>query len=370
MDLTTALTTMLPVIVVVSALLTAPTSLWLLRRYRRAVLRAMGAGSNDEVVKSILQVDPVSRRALPVESPTTPVSASPGQVRYRGTSSSLQRLGQVHVLAGLVYALVLSAPWMINAEGGLPLMRLLWLTAVYFWPAVLVLLLVSVETPRGRISVLLGYALLLALLGGIALARNPGLQPGQLVYQWLFANGAATLLAGTLVLRHIRAVGPLVMAFMVASVSGAMLLITLVGNSESALHAASAIGSALGLGAQSVFIGLHLLGFALFALLGWWLLGRLGGAYLNKRFSDQSLVADALVLLFAIMQSFTLAFEHWAWVFTGLVAFAAYRLVARHGYRLSSNLAAARTRRACWYCGCSPWADAASGCSERSPCAG
>ena len=32
MDLTTALTSMLPVIVVVSALLTAPTPVWLLRR--------------------------------------------------------------------------------------------------------------------------------------------------------------------------------------------------------------------------------------------------------------------------------------------------------------------------------------------------
>ena len=72
---------------------------------------------------------------------------------------------------------------------------------------------------------------------------------------------------------------------------------------------------------------MHLLGFALFGLLGWWLLRWLGRAYRAKRMSDQSLTVDALWLLFGVLQSFTLAFEGWGWIFTGLVAFGVYKAV-------------------------------------------
>jgi hypothetical protein len=79
---------------------------------------------------------------------------------------------------------------------------------------------------------------------------------------------------------------------------------------------------------------MHVVGFALFALLGAWLLRWIGGRYERKRMSDQSLTLDALWLLFGVTQSITLVFEGWAWIFTGLVAFAAYQLVTRVGFAL------------------------------------
>ena len=63
--------------------------------------------------------------------------------------------------------------------------------------------------------------------------------------------------------------------------------------------------------------------------------------------SDQSITLDALWLLFGVVQSFTLVFEGWGWIFTGAVAFAAYKLVVWAGLgllaRQSGKDAASRT---------------------------
>jgi hypothetical protein len=56
--------------------------------------------------------------------------------------------------------------------------------------------------------------------------------------------------------------------------------------------------------------------------------------YRQKRLSDQSLTIDALWLLFGVAQTFTLVFEGWVWIFTGLVAFASYKLVTLAGFAL------------------------------------
>ena len=81
-----------------------------------------------------------------------------------------------------------------------------------------------------------------------------------------------------------------------------------------------------------LFVLMNVMGFGAFGVLGWWLLGRIGQNYQTKRISDQSLTIDSLWLLFSVVQSITLAFEGWGWIFTGLVAFSAYKLVTRSGF--------------------------------------
>jgi hypothetical protein len=66
---------------------------------------------------------------------------------------------------------------------------------------------------------------------------------------------------------------------------------------------------------------LHLIGFALFGIVGFFLLRRIGRSYQQKRMSDQSITLDAMWLMFGVVQSITLVFEGWAWIFTGLAAF-------------------------------------------------
>jgi hypothetical protein len=334
-ELTTALTGMLPFIVLVSAVLTAIASALLLSLYRRAVVRSMRAGTGS--------VPPASRANVPLVTSGTPgltittigagdpVSGA-GQAAYATTSASLRCLGSVYTIAGLAYAFVLSLPWMLTAGGGFPLTRLLWLAVCYAWPTTVTLLLVTTTTLRQRVMVAGVYFGLAVSFGGIALACNAGLGLNELVFIWLFANGPATVLLAAFLTRRIRAVGSLVLAFIFLVVAGPLLTLTLADGNDIVLRALVEVGGAFGLGSMALIVLVLLLSFALFGLFGWWLLAWLGRAYRAKRLSDQSLTVDALWLSFAVLQSITLAFEGWAWIFTGLVAFGVYKILTLLGF--------------------------------------
>ncbi|MEA2093643.1 MAG: hypothetical protein U9P11_03660, partial [Pseudomonadota bacterium] len=341
MDLTTALTGMLPFIVLVSAVLTVIVSALLLWLYRRAVVRTMGVSSGSTPPASGVDAPVVQNKATALTITTIgagdPVFGK-GPAVYQSTSASLRRLGIVYMVAGLAYAIVLSLPWMLTADDGFPLTRLSWLVVCYAWPTAVTLLLVTTTTPRQKFIVASVYFGLVVLIGGIALARNAGLGLNELIFFWFFSNGAATVLLAAFLTRRIRAVGPLVLAFMVAGVTGALLVVTLAGSNDALLRTIVEVGGAFGLGATALFVLLHLLGFVLSGLLGWWLLGALGRAYRAKRMSEQSLTVDALWLSFAVLQSITLAFEGWAWIFTGLVAFGVYKVITVLGFaRLTAS---------------------------------
>jgi hypothetical protein len=333
MSLTVALTGMLPAIVLISAALTAVTSAALLWLYRRAVLRSMAATT---AAAAPPPLGSGARRAAPpppleVVGVAATSGGSPG---YERAAQSLRQAAWVYVAGGLAYALVLSAPWMLVVEGGFALTRLLFMTVVYGWPTALALGLL-LATSRGQWLAILGvYFALLAAVGVYALVRNDELTVGQTALFWLIANGAETVLLLAFLNRRVRAVGPLVLAFMLAGVTGAFLLVNLGDASEPLLRAFVTVGSALGLDALGTLVLIHLLGFAVFALLGWWVLRWLGRRYEAKRTSDQRLTFDALWLLFGVGQSISLVFEGWAWIFTGLVGFAAYKLVTWAGFAL------------------------------------
>jgi hypothetical protein len=252
---------------------------------------------------------------------------------YRRAARSLQSAAIVYAAGGMVYALVLATPWTILA-GGFVATRFLLLFLIYMWPTVLAVNLVA-ALGRRQVLVTTGvYALLVMAVAGIALVRNPALRIDEPLLLWFLANGPATILLLAFLRRRVRAVGPLVLAFMLLGTTGAFLAIDLVASSDAVLRGITAVAAPLGLDALTVFVLLHLVGFAMLGAIGWWLLGWIGRQYRAKRLSDQSITMDALWLLFAVAQTFTLAFEGWPWIFTGLVAFAAYKLVTRIGFAL------------------------------------
>src|SRR5262245_55898605 len=101
-------TGMLVFLLLASALLTAPVSLFLLWRYRRAVIRAMAGRSSREA--PALSVPAVDRAApatpLEIETLTAASAAPMDSPAYRQVRQSLRTAIGIHVAAGLAYAAV------------------------------------------------------------------------------------------------------------------------------------------------------------------------------------------------------------------------------------------------------------------------
>ncbi len=332
MDITTALSGALPAIILVSAVLTVIFSLILLRGYQRAVIRSMrgsggmvrssesGASEGNSLGNTDLAISVVNAGAS---------GSGRSSPAFNKTTHSLHQLRKVYGLAGIVYAAVLSLPWMLTAGGGFPLMRFIWLFSCYLWPAIVVISFVAAVNRKEKQILIGGYFAVVSLVGLISLLRNVDLSLGQLLFFWVYANGAPTLLLSLLLMPKIRAVSPMVLAFMVTGVTGAAVFVSVVGADDSLISLFAEFGYQVGLGATSVFILLHLIGFALLGVVGWWLLGRLGQIYRKKSVSDETIKVDAIWLMFAVLQSITLAFEGWLWIFTGLVAFAIYKMITK-----------------------------------------
>jgi hypothetical protein len=335
MDATTALTGALPIIILVSAVLTVVFSFILLKLYRRAVIRSMGVSGGDGA--SSVGADAIQQGSTTTElvfSTLGQEDGHPGSISpdFKKTSDSLRQLGYAYALAGAAYATVLSLPWMLTAGGGFPLMRFVWLFVCYFWPAIVVITFVAAVDRKEKRVLIGGYFAVVTVIGLITLVRNVDLTLGQLLFFWGYVNGAPTLLLSLLLLRKIRAVTPLVLAFMVAGITGAVFFVTIVDADESLLSLFVEFGQLFGMGASSVFILIHLVGFVLLGVVGWKLLGRLGNIYRDKGVSDESIKVDAILLMFAVLQSMTLVFEGWLWIFTGLVAFVAFKYVAKRRF--------------------------------------
>lgn len=349
----------LPFLILVAAILTLPVCLALLALYRRAVLRSMARTSPAKRE----QADAIARGAAPdtgVESPAAAAAAAvrtapappPSALEFEIVGAahlathhplravmrrSLQAASAIHVVAGLVYALVLTGAWMRFSwyEGGFVLARFLWLLSCYAWPTALTVGLVVATTTRQRMAVGLAYLLMLFAFAGWGLVRNPSLSVLDIARFWAITNLPATVLLLAFLHRRIRAVGPLVLAFMVVAVTGSQVAVGAAGQSEATLRAVIEVGSLLGLGGVQIFWGLMLAGAALAGLIGWQALKWLGRRHVARHSSDQTLTLEAMWLLFAVVQTVSFAFEGLAWMASGVVAFAGWKLVTTVGFRLA-----------------------------------
>jgi hypothetical protein len=168
----------------------------------------------------------------------------------------------------------------------------------------------------------------------VLLARSPDLTVAQLAYLWLNANGIPSILLMVFLNRRIRAVGPLVMILMLLGVAGASLLVSVAGGNPKLLRAISDFALSIGLGATATLWGLHLIGFVVFAIAGWVILGSLRQMYERKQLSERSITVDTIWLLFGIVNSTSLVIEGPRWIVSGLVAFIIFKSVAASGFRM------------------------------------
>lgn len=332
--LTVALTGQLTFILIVSAVLALVASYLLLRRYRRAVIKSMRRRSRSDILEPKGFMPPEPERK-PHDAPLSfsLVTRDPANKNKRAAAlyrSATRRRWQtafVQSLAGCVFAAAMAGAFLTAGKLDFSPFRFLFLTWVNGWPIVLAIDLAIGISRRARLATAIAYFLIGGVIAAVVLAKNPGLPIGQLLYLWLDSNAPATLLLVIFLNRRVRAVGPLVLVFMVLSVTGASLIVTLTGNNQKLLKAISDFGFSIGLGATGTLVALHMIGFAAFAILGWLILGSLCRLYEKKQISAQSITVDAVWLLFGIVNSVGLVFEGRWWILSGLSAFALYKVI-------------------------------------------
>src|ERR1044071_3565751 len=203
--------------------------------------------------------------------------------------------------------------------------RFLYIMWANAWP-ILIAIDLAVGFRRGKWIGLVVYFVIGGLLGSISLAKSPNLKFAELLYFWLDVNAAPTILLLIFLNRRIRAVGPLVLVFMILGVTGATFFVTLIGNNFKLLKVLSDFTYSIGLSATGTVIALHLLGFAAFAIVAWLILGSLRRLYEKKYLSEHSITIDAVWLLFGTVNSIGLVFEGRLWIFSGLAAFIIYKI--------------------------------------------
>lgn len=331
--ITVALTGQLFFILVASAVLALIASYLLLRLYRRAVIKSMRRVGRSEILESKGYLPPqpehkphdaplnfnfIVRRAFKANRQA--ISLYRRAVRRRWLAAF------VHMIAGCCFAALMTAAFLLAGKLAFSPFRFLYITWANAWP-ILIVIDLAVGFRRGKWIGFVIYFLGGGILGSISLAKSPALKLAELLYFWLDVNAPPTILLLIFLNRRIRAVGPLVLVFMILGVTGATLFVTLIGNHFKLLKILSDFTYSIGLSATGTMIALHLLGFAAFAIAGWLLLGSLRRLYEKKYLSEHSITVDAVWLLFGIANSIGLVFEGRLWIFSGVAAFIVYKVV-------------------------------------------
>jgi len=339
---TLALTGQLPFILSAGAILALPLSFLLLYLYRRAVLKRMNRRSERAAGPQKVAAAPeAGQRDTGGELSMKIFEAAgkqdllhPEGTLYRKACSSPRRAGLVYLAGGSLFAGVMALCFLRASNSEILPMRLLILFWIYTWPLVLTLSLVAEAQRRTKLLLVAAHLAGLVMLAALVLARSPDSSVGQLAVLWLGTNLPPTVLLLVFLIRRVRAVGPLVVAFMVLALTGSNLILSLLDRRQALMRKVAEVGFSLGLGGTGVFWAFILVGFLLFAVLGWLVLQWIRRLYQAKSINDQSLILDALWLLFGVSYSVGLVFEGAPWIISGLGAFALYKVSVLLGFRL------------------------------------
>lgn len=320
-------------ILICSAVLTVPTAAFVLWLYGRSVRRGMTQASGRAATPSSTpaqsqSIRPSSRLTVQVFDPKVDTSSA----TFRKAQHSLRQAIVIYAVAGVGYALPFALAWSLQIDGDLlAWRRTVELTGIYYWPTVLAILLLAATSRMERLKIQLALFAGIAVFSLYELAISPKLTAGQVVLLWVITNGPPTLLIAVLMLRKLRAVGPLIFAFMLVVVTGITLAPYLAFGNERRMSWAIKIGGSVGLGGTAIFYSAYVLGFLGFALPAWWLLRYMGDLYRKKRLSDQSVMLDALYFIFSVEQSIGLD-PRGKFVFTGVVSFLGYKALKWIGF--------------------------------------
>ena len=325
-------------IIVTAPVITLLCSVLLLWRYRRAVTDAMTmAGGFHATAAQAQPAGLVTSSKQPVaDHDVTPRSND----LCRRTIFAPWCNALRYAVSGLVFALVFAGAAHFVYPHGLGLPGFLLAVWIYVWPVFLALPLVVPDSLRLAVASVAAYFLVFLLLGlwaatiadlpeyrfgAVQLAARSSVTPVRMMALWLVVNGAATLLMLLCFNRRVSAVAPLVLALVTIALAGALAGIFALF-SPPGVDAVVALSVSLHMHVYAILLVILLLSLFVFGALGWSVARWIARAYRHRRLSDQSLLLDALWLLFASIYSMWLVWGGLVWIATAPVAFLAGKL--------------------------------------------
>jgi hypothetical protein len=334
---TLALTGQLPMVLLVAVPLAFLCSFILLRIYLRAVKRSMmrhsGSVGTDRPDETALPASGPPPKELQIveagaEAGASSVAGAPG----RGALMARWRAAAVYGIAGIACALTMTTVYLGAKDIGFLPIRFAFVAITYAWPLVLTIGVVATISRREWLTVSVLYFAIAAAI--VAPSLNEDLGWLQVGFFWSIMNAPATLIVMGFLVRRIRAVGPMVLAFMIAAVGGATINMNLVGTDPERIRWIVNVGTALGLDGRQTFYAMMLFGALVVAAVGWLLLLWFGRLYRARRVSDQSIIVDSIWFMFAVVHGMDFVFVSPRWFLAAIGAFLIYKLVALAGFRL------------------------------------
>ena len=294
--------------------------------YRRTVVRSMRAAEAPlDVASSLAPPSAAEPRVVDLQVQTaneTFVTTSVGGNALLGeVRRAMRDATKIYTAAGLVYAAVMALAFGLRFQALAP-GPLLFLGIAFAWPLVLTALLIAAPARRWRIAIVIGYWILFFTSAAQTMPEN-GHMP------FFLANIGATIAALVVRARRVRAVAPLVGAFL--TLLGVTIIV--------AIGVAAAAGQRPAQGAPLGGLASFALLLAVLALIvagpvgGWLTLRWLARWYAEKRTSDQSITIASIWLIFAGVHGATFAYDDLRWMSIGFLAFAGFLLATAMGFR-------------------------------------
>lgn len=334
-------------VLLLAIVLTWPVCWVLLGLYRRAVRRSMA--SRASTARSGTESASRTAAAIPDSAATNTVVTvdASAAAADRDADSALHqdlltrpwRVAQIYGLAALAYAAILGlvTGWLAEPAAPFRPLRFLLLTMVFGWPVVPTLAIVAGSVRRWKVAIASLYTVVFLALSVIATWGSPESSVGQAVLLWALYNGPSLVLLWLCLSRRIRAVGPLVLVFLILGFLGTHMLLSVIGSSDARMRGAVTVGDWFGLGAVGTLVGTVITGFIVFAIVGaallWWIRRR----YEAKQLSDESLTIHTIWWMYVYSHAIGLAFEHPLAPVAGLGAMAAFIVVTRVGFARATS---------------------------------
>jgi len=312
--------------------LTLLVGLFALMAFRRAVATNMKGGVTSPEVISFDQ-STSARRAADAQLAFRVVNARQA-TSTKGVKRTIWRIAAAHAAAGLVFGVVAATFLLVLSGTELLPLRTVAVAWAFAWPTVLALiLLVGPDRPVLAWILICYFGGIVALCFVAWLADVPSFSawgdehvpsgggslvlPGALAPALIWAIYAAPSLLLLLVLnRAVRAIGPLVLVFVVVMLAGSHVTLSILAI-EPVMWLAAALAAETGLGGSGVFFGFASLGMLLAAWPAWHIVRYISGRYAEKRFSDLMLVVTVIWLLQTLVLASSLVREGGA---LGLIA--------------------------------------------------